>query len=68
MKDLKDPDGDGEFQLRVANKRKILEDEIESRLLKVRVKVGPIIVVTVLFTPHLTPNAITLTLTRIHNP
>ena len=35
MKKLKDPNGDGEEQLRIANKRKILEDEIESREMKV---------------------------------
>lgn len=31
MKKLKDPQGDGEEQLRIANKRKLLEEEIENR-------------------------------------
>jgi len=32
---LKDPDGDGEEQLRIANKRKVLEDEIMARINRV---------------------------------
>jgi len=35
MISLKDPQGDGEEQLRIASKRKLLEEQIESRLQKV---------------------------------
>jgi len=35
MVSLKDPDGDGEEQLQIANKRKILEESIEVKELKV---------------------------------
>lgn len=34
MKDLKDPQGEGEFQLQVASKRKLLEHEIKNRTLQ----------------------------------